>query len=86
MQLTSLIFFVEQMEELFSSEDQHEMFGTLKDNTDVILMDGTSSVQKEGEVLTVHYPRAHYLHGAEHVISLFLEDIAKLKPIKVRNV
>ena len=36
--------FVEQMEELFSSEDQHEMFGTLKDNTDVILMDGTSSV------------------------------------------
>ncbi len=59
------------------------MYGRLKDNTDVFFFDGASNVQKAGLVLEQKYPRAHTLHGAEHVISLFFSDIAKLVPIKV---
>jgi len=75
--------FRNQMEELFSDPKHARMFGTLKENTDTFFFDGASNVQKAGEVLSVHYPRAVCLHGAEHVISLYFADISKLPPIKV---
>jgi hypothetical protein len=45
--------------------------------------DGTSNVQKGGQILEAIYPRSYSLHGGEHVISLFFDDLAKLEPIKV---
>ena len=51
--------------------------------TDILFFDGASSVQKGGSVLEAIFPRVTTIHGGEHVISLFFDDVAKLKPIKV---
>ena len=51
--------------------------------TDIFFFDGASNVQKAGEVLVAKFPRAYVLHGGEHVISLFFDDLSKLPPIKV---
>ena len=58
-------------------------FDKEKKNTDIFFFDGASNVQKAGEVLVAKYPRAMVLHGGEHVVSLFFDDIARLAPIKV---
>jgi hypothetical protein len=39
---------------------------------DVIYFDGASNFQKAGRILEVTYPRTMVVHGAEHVVSLFL--------------
>jgi len=39
---------------------------------DLALFDGAANVQKAGEVLAALYPWISVLHGAEHVMSLFL--------------
>jgi Protein of unknown function (DUF 659) len=49
---------------------------------DVVYFDGASNVQKAGFVLEAKYPRIVVLHGAEHVISLFFNDVFNLKIIK----
>jgi hypothetical protein len=49
---------------------------------DLILFDGASNVQKGGQVTTAKYPRISVLHGAEHVVSLFFSDIAKVWQMK----
>lgn len=51
--------------------------------TDILFFDGASSVQKGGSVLEAIFPRVTTIHGGEHVISLFFDDVAKLAPIKV---
>jgi len=53
--------------------------------TDLFFFDGASNVQKAGEVLVAKFPRAYVLHGGEHVISLFFDDLSKLPPIRVRT-
>ena len=50
---------------------------------DIFFFDGASNVQKAGQILNEKYPTSHTLHGIEHVFSLFFDDMAKLKPIKV---
>ena len=50
---------------------------------DIFAFDGASTVQKAGENLNVKYPTSHPIQGIEHVFSLFFDDCAKLKPIKV---
>lgn len=50
---------------------------------DVFFFDGASNVQKAGLILNAKYPTSHTLHGIEHVFSLFFDDMANLKPIKV---
>lgn len=50
---------------------------------DIFAFDGASNVQKAGDILNVKYPTSHTIHGVEHVFSLFFDDCAKLKPIKV---
>ena len=50
---------------------------------DIFYFDGASNVQKAGRILNEKYPTSHTLHGIEHVFSLFFDDMAKLKPIKV---
>lgn len=52
-------------------------------HTDLFWFDGASNVQKGGQILEAIYPRSYSLHGGEHVISLFFDDLAKLEPIKV---
>jgi hypothetical protein len=51
--------------------------------TDLFFFDGASNVQKAGRILAITCKTAHCLHGAEHVISLFFSDLAKLPQIKV---
>jgi hypothetical protein len=51
--------------------------------TDLFFFDGASNVQKAGRILAISCKTAHCLHGAEHVISLFFSDLAKLPQIKV---
>ena len=77
--------FEDHIEDLFSNPNNKTMYGSLKDTTDVFFFDGASNVQKAGDILCAKYPRAHCLHGAEHVISLFFSDISKIEPIKVRG-
>jgi hypothetical protein len=45
---------------------------------DVIYFDGASNVQKVGCILEVTYTSTVVLHGAEHVVSLFFNDIFNL--------
>ncbi len=50
---------------------------------DCVFFDGAGDVQKAGRILAAVNPRITVLHGAEHVVSLFCKDVAKLTPIKV---
>ena len=50
---------------------------------DCVFFDGAGDVQKAGRILAATNPRITVLHGAEHVVSLFCKDVAKLTPIKV---
>jgi hypothetical protein len=51
--------------------------------TDVFFFDGAGNVQKAGQVLVAKFLRTFCFHGGEHVVSLFVTDIAKLEPVKV---
>ena len=63
--------------------DHLEELDPNKNLTDVLFFDGAKNVQKAGEIIEAKYPRVTCLHGAEHCISLFFDDISKLKQIKV---
>ncbi len=57
-----------------------------KDNpntVDLALFDGAANVQKAGELLAISYPRMSVIHGAEHVMSLFFNDLFKRPELKV---
>jgi hypothetical protein len=47
-----------------------------------ILFDGASNVQKAGQCMAQHYPRAEVNHGAEHVVALVMEKFVNLTPLK----
>ncbi len=49
---------------------------------DLLYFDGATNVQKAGRILCAKYPRATCLHGSEHVVSLFFNDISKIPAIK----
>jgi hypothetical protein len=44
-----------------------------------VLFDGASNVQKAGRVLEARYPQVSVLHGVEHVVSLFFNDVSRLR-------
>ena len=48
------------------------------DCVDLALFDGASNVQKAGEILAAKFPQITVIHGAEHVISLFYDDVFKI--------
>ena len=54
-----------------------------KDHVDLFLFDGASNVQKAGKLMAIHHPRTTCVHAAEHLISLFLGDICKLRPVQL---
>ena len=39
---------------------------------------------KAGGVLEAKFPRSYALHGGEHIVSLFFDDLLKHKVVKVR--
>jgi hypothetical protein len=41
---------------------------------DLILFDGASNAVKAGKILATHFPHISVVHGAEHVVSLFLKE------------
>ncbi len=49
---------------------------------DLVLFDGALNVQKAGELLASSYPRIAVLHGAEHVMSLFFNDVFKNRELQ----
>jgi hypothetical protein len=51
--------------------------------TELFFLDGSSNVQKAGQILMAKFTCTFCFHGGEHVISLFFLSIAKIKPIKV---
>ena len=51
---------------------------------DLFCVDGASNVQKAGEAISAVFPRCTTIHGAEHLLSLFFSDIAKIPTIKVQ--
>jgi hypothetical protein len=61
-----------------------DMFeGLQKDTTDLVIFDGASHVQKAGRILQARYPRISVIHGAEHVVSLFYQDLFRLEEFSV---
>ena len=58
-------------------------FEKRKPNTvDLVLFDGASNVQKAGDLLASSYPRICVLHGAEHVMSLFFNNVFKYNELQ----
>ena len=51
--------------------------------TDIFFFDGAANVAKAGKVLEAKYPRLYVLHGGEHIISLFFDDLSKHPAVKV---
>ncbi len=66
-------------EENYQNFDPDNSMGLL----DIFAFDGASNVQKAGYILNVKYPTSHTTHSVEHVFSLFFDDCAKLKSVKV---
>jgi hypothetical protein len=48
---------------------------------DLVLFDGASNVQNAGKLASITYPRITVVHGAEHVVSLFFEDMFTKMPV-----
>ena len=49
-----------------------------KSITDVVMFDGASNVQLDGEILKIHYPKISVMCGVEHAIFLFFNDFSKI--------
>ena len=54
-----------------------------KEMIDLVTFDGASNVQLAGKILCVMYPRVSCIHGAEHVLSLFLGDVFKIEEFQL---
>ena len=42
------------------------------------MFDGALNVQIAGRILKVHYPKLTVIHGVEHTVSLFFNDVSKI--------
>ena len=42
------------------------------------MFDGASNVQISGELLKIHHPNISVMHGVEHTVSLFFNDVSKI--------
>ena len=50
---------------------------------DLVAFDGASNIQKAGAILAIHFPRVTCIHGTEHGMALFFDDIFKMKELKL---
>lgn len=60
-----------------------EMEEKVPKSTDLVIFDGASNVQKAGQLLEAKFPHITVLHGAEHVISLFYQDVFRLREFEL---
>ena len=44
----------------------------------LIMFDGASNVQLDGELLKIRYPYITVMRGVEHTVSLFFNDVSKI--------
>ena len=51
--------------------------------TDLVIFDGASNVQKAGGLIEAKFPHMLVMHGADHVISHFYQDIFKLRQFEM---
>ena len=42
------------------------------------MLDGDSNIQLAVELLKIHYPKVSVMHGVEHNVSLFFNDVSKI--------
>ena len=42
------------------------------------MFDVDSNVHLDGELLEIHYPKVSVMHGFEHTVSLFFNDVSKI--------
>ncbi len=64
-------------------KEKVDEFDPPKVYTDSFFFDGAANVQKAGQILCAHFPRAMCFHGGEHVLSLFFSDLSRLGAIEV---
>ena len=60
---------------------KNSQYGDHTGVVDLLLFYGARNVQKEGQLVSVAYPRITVIHGAKHVVSLFFRDVACCFPI-----
>ena len=46
--------------------------------TDIVMFDRVSNVQLGAKLLKVHYPKLTVMHGVEHTVLLFFNDVSKI--------
>ena len=66
------------------TEDTVLTYDPTKRHTVIFFFNGTHNVAKAGKVLEAIFPRAYTLHGGEHVVSLFFDDLSTEKAVQVK--
>ena len=46
--------------------------------SDIVMFNGASNVQLSVIILKVHCPQLKVMHGVEHTVSLFFNDVSKI--------
>ena len=46
--------------------------------SDIVMFDGALNVQLTGRLLKAHYPKLTVMHGVEHTVLLFFNDVSKI--------
>ena len=44
----------------------------------MVMFDGASNFQLSGRLLKLRYPKLTVMHGFEHTVSLFFNDVSKI--------
>ena len=48
---------------------------------DIVIFDGASNAELGGRLLKVHYPKLTLMHGVEHTVSLFFNDVSMIPTV-----
>jgi hypothetical protein len=73
--LKPIISWIEKTKDPNKQKTDHRGF------VDLVLFDGASNVKNARKLVSITYPRITVVHGAEHVVSLFLKDIFTKMPV-----
>ena len=46
--------------------------------SDIVMFNGASTVQLEGRLLKVHYPKLTVMRGFEYTVSIFFKDVSRI--------
>lgn len=62
-------------------EGETDRHGDHEGVVDMVYFDGASNVQKAGHIIACRFPRISVAHGAEHVVSLFFDNVFTKVPL-----